>query len=179
MVPNVEETDTLPDHGEAWRLPWEVLRAGAGGCVMRCRGRLAPWELTRTIEVGDEIRVSYAYRNVGSVAHPAFWCAHPLFRYEAGMEMELAEGTSRKLFLARGSTSSKNLRWLSSGKGIEMRWDPNLTPYVSIWACNGDLGGYRQIAIEPALGGYERPGPETPMLDPGAALEWWLAIRPL
>src|SRR5438105_6531540 len=27
MVPNVEATAELPDHGEAWRLPWHVVRA--------------------------------------------------------------------------------------------------------------------------------------------------------
>jgi len=174
MVPNVEETDILPDHGEAWRLHWDVVRSG----VTRCRGQIVPWELERSIEVGEVVRVDYVYRNIGSEPHPAFWCAHPLFRYEAAMEVDLAEGTSTKIFLAKGSTRSKELRW-PSGKGIEMRWDPELTPYVSIWACNGDLGGYRQIAIEPAFGGYEGPGPDTAMLEAGAALEWWLEIRAL
>ena len=174
MVPNVNETETLPDHGEAWRLHWDVVRSG----VTRCRGRILPWELERSIDVAEIVRVDYVYRNLGAEPHPAFWCAHPLFRYEAGMEVDLAEGTSTKIFLAKGSTRSKELRW-PSGKGIEMRWDPELTPYVSIWACNGDLGGYRQIAIEPAFGGYEGPGPDTAMLEAGAALEWWLEIRAL
>ena len=30
MVPTVDATETLPDHGEAWRLPWTVDEAGAG-----------------------------------------------------------------------------------------------------------------------------------------------------
>src|SRR5213593_3804415 len=55
MVPNVEETDALPDHGEAWRLPWEVLATG----YMRCRGRLVSWELTRWVELGDAVEVRY------------------------------------------------------------------------------------------------------------------------
>ena len=178
MVPNVKETDALPDHGEAWRLRWEVLHTDADGCVMRCRGRLMPWELTRTIELGDEVRVSYVYLNAGPVPHPAFWCAHPLFRYERGMRIDLAEGASTKIFLPKSSTSSYELAW-PSGRRIEMRWDSDLTPYLSIWACNGDLGGYRQIAIEPAFGGYEGPGSETALLAPGETYEWWLAIRPL
>jgi len=49
MVPNVAATDTLPDHGEAWRLPWEVVGPG----VMRCRGQLVPWELERSISLGS------------------------------------------------------------------------------------------------------------------------------
>jgi galactose mutarotase-like enzyme len=178
MVPNVEETDTLPDHGEAWRLPWEVLRADRAVVSMRARGRIAPWVLERTIGLGEDVRVSYRYRNAGSAPHAAFWCAHPLFRYESGMKIDLAEGASTKLFLPKGSTSSYRLAW-RSGRRIEMGWDPKLTPFVSIWACNGDLGGYRQIAIEPAFGGYEGPDAETDVLAPGASLEWWLRIRAL
>src|SRR5690348_9889868 len=81
IVPNLEPTDTLPDHGEAWRLPWEVLGPG----VMRCRGRLVPWELERRILIGEAVDVEYVYRNVGESPQPAYWCAHPLFKYEPGM----------------------------------------------------------------------------------------------
>ena len=60
-----------------------------------------------------------------------------------------------------------------------MSWDAQVTPYVGIWACNGDLGGYRQIAIEPATGGADRPhlAAPPPLLDPGGELTWWLEIR--
>lgn len=169
MVPNLEATDTLPDHGEAWRLPWTVLRVDSSALSMRARGRIVPWELERTIELGEEVRVSYLYRNIGSAPHPAFWCAHPLFRYETGMS-DLAEGASTKLFLAEGSVTSYELAW-RSGKRIEVSWDPKLTPNVAIWMCNGDLGGYRQVAVEPATA--------SPLLDPGASFAWWLRIAPL
>jgi galactose mutarotase-like enzyme len=48
-----------------------------------------------------------------------------------------------------------------------------------VWACNGDLGGYHQIAIEPATGGSDHPDPAAPppQLEPGEELEWWLEIR--
>lgn len=170
MVPNLEATDTLPDHGEAWRLPWEVLQADRAAVSMRARGRVVPWELTRTIDLGEDVRVSYVYRNAGSAPHPAFWCAHPLFSYEAGMKIDLAEGTSTKLFLPKGSTSRYELAW-RSGKRIEVSWDPLLTPNVAIWMCNGDLGGYRQIAVEPSTA--------SPLLEPGASFAWWLRIAAL
>jgi hypothetical protein len=161
MVPNLEPTDTLPDHGEAWRLPWEVVGPG----VMRCRGRLVPWELERRISLGEEVEVGYTYRNVGRSPHPAYWCAHPLFKYEPGMVQDVAEGASTKLFLPRGSIDRMRL-----GR-VELRWDAALTPDVAVWICNGDLGGYRQIAVEPATA--------SPMLDPGASLSWWLRISAL
>ena len=187
MVPNVDETDTLPDHGEAWRLPCRVLRAAGIEVAMSCRGRVLPWELTRSIYLRDSLIALYAYRNVGKEPHQAYWCAHPLFKFETGMEIgvpggapDVADGKSSKLFLPRGGVDGVRLRW-RSGRGIEMSWDPALTPYVGVWICNGDLGGYRQIAIEPATGGSDRPDPAAPppVLMPGETLKWWLQIRPL
>jgi len=172
MVPNLEPTGELPDHGEAWRLPWDVLDEG----LMRCRGRLLPWELQRRIELDDAVRVAYRYRNAGTEPQLAYWCAHPLFRYEPGMEIgaevpgTLREGASTKIFLPAGSVDHIVLGW-RSGKRIEVRWDATLTPNVAIWMCNGDLGGYRQIAVEPAT--------SSPVLEPGASFAWWLRITPL
>jgi hypothetical protein len=166
MVPNLEPTATLPDHGEAWRLPWEVLERGR----MRCRGRLVPWELERSIVLGSSVEVAYKYTNVGGEPHAAYWCAHPLFKYEPGMPVgvpvpPLAEGTSTKMYLPRGSLDRVRVG------PVEVGWDPAVTPDVAIWVCNGDLGGYRQIAVEPATA--------SPLLAPGASLRWGLRIRAL
>ena len=172
MVPNLEPTDTLPDHGEAWRLPWEVIGPGA----MRCRGRLVPWELERRIELAEAVDVSYVYRNAGREPHPAFWCAHPLFKFETGMEIgapvpdQPREGESTKVHLPRGSIDRVPLGW-KTGTRIEVRWDASLTPDVAIWMCNGDLGGYRQVAVEPATA--------SPVLEPGSSFAWWLRISAL
>jgi hypothetical protein len=89
-----------------------------------------------------------------------------------------AAGTSSKLHLPPGSSSGAGLAW-ADGSAIQIAWDSTLTPYVGMWACNGDLGGYRQIAIEPATGGNDHPDPAAPppILGPGEELEWWLEIR--
>jgi galactose mutarotase-like enzyme len=153
---------------------------------MECSGVLLPWRLQRRIDLNDRaVRVEYSYRNSG--AHPmyAYWCSHILFRYEAGMVvdgvdgfMPPSEGRSAKLHLPPGSSSSARFSW-SSGSAVEIVWDSALTPYVGAWACNGDLGGYRQIAIEPATGGNDHPDPAAPppTLEPGEEREWWLEIR--
>ena len=161
MVPNLQPTGSLPDHGEAWRLPWEVMGEG----VMSCRGRLVPWELQRTIMLGESVDVAYVYRNVGEAPHAAYWCAHPLFKYQPVMDVGVDEGASTKIFLARGSVDRMRV-----GK-VELSWDPAKTPDVAIWLCNGDLGGYRQVAVEPATA--------SPILAPGASLSWWLRITPV
>jgi galactose mutarotase-like enzyme len=176
----------LPDHGEAWRLEWSVLELTNRSATMQCSGVALPWRLERRIELGDRaVRVDYAYRNEGSQPLYAYWCSHVLFRYEPDMVVEgvegfaaPAEGASSKLHLPPGSLSNARLRW-SSSPGVEIAWDPSLTPHVGVWACNGDLGGYRQIAIEPATGGSDHPDPSAPppLLGPGEQLMWWLEIR--
>jgi hypothetical protein len=171
-----QPTDTLPDHGEAWRLPWEIVAQSADGLGMSCEGRLVPWRLGRRILLGRRVELLYRYTNVGDEPHHAYWCAHPLFKFEPGMEigapvpLELAEGSSVKTFLPEGAVDHVSLGW-RSGKRIDMSWDASLTPRVAIWMCNGDLGGYRQIAVEPATA--------SPMLAPGSSLSWWLRISPL
>jgi galactose mutarotase-like enzyme len=198
MVPNVDPATypgtgpwagtQLPDHGEAWRLPWTVREESGSSTSMECSGRVLPWRLHRRIELTERaVRVTYAYRNHGPHPLYAYWCAHPLFRYEAGMEIQveggdqlarLAEGTSMKRFLRRGSVDAVRLAW-TSGAAVEEAWDSGTTPYIGIWVSNGDLGGYRQIAIEPATGGADRPhlAAPPPLLDPGGELKWWLEIR--
>jgi len=188
MVPNLEATDRLPDHGEAWRLPWTVLEASLASARTRVSGELIPWELERSLELaGGVVRAEYLLRNPGPDPLIGYWCAHPLFRYEAGMSVSvpgaerigsLAGGSSIKVHLPRGTLDRMVLGW-RSGPAVEMRWDQAKTPYVAIWACNGDLGGYRQIAVEPATGGGDGldSGAPAPMLEAGSKLSWWLEIR--
>jgi galactose mutarotase-like enzyme len=188
MVPTVEATESLPDHGEAWRLPWEVLAETPSSAFMRCAGRVVPWELSRRTDLlSDRIRVTYVYANRGDRSHRAYWCAHPLFKFERGMEIGvpggdelagLADGTSTKVFLAPGSIDRVRLGW-RSGTAIELAWDSRATPYVGVWVCNGDLGGYHQVAIEPATGGFDRPDSSEPppLLWPGEELRWWMEVR--
>jgi galactose mutarotase-like enzyme len=196
MVPNIEpnrypgpgdwEGLELPDHGEAWRLPWVVLEETASSAIMECSGRLLPWRLLRSIGLSSStVRFEYTYRNIGSQALYAYWCAHPLFGYEAGMQVEAGggfvappAGASAKVFFPPGSIDHARLAW-GSGAAVEMAWDSSVTPYVAIWSCNGDLGGYHHIAIEPATGGNDGPDPSAPppLLEPGEELSWWLELR--
>ena len=187
MVPNVDATGLLPDHGEAWRVPWVVEEQNGSSALMSCRGRVVPFELRRRIKVGDRVRLDYTYTNAGTEPHLAYWCAHPLFKFEEEMVIgvpggerlaALAGGNSIKTFLPKGSIDRVRLGW-RSGAAIELRWDPAFTPYVGVWVCNGDLGGHRQIAIEPATGGGDGPDPAAPppLLAPGETFEWWLEVR--
>ena len=185
-APSVWAGLQLPDHGEAWLLPWSVSDETSSSTTMECSGVALPWRLRRRIELkASAVRIEYTYRNSGDHPMYAYWCSHILFRYEPDMVVDGVvgfahppAGTSSKLHLPPGSSSSAGLAW-SDGSAIAIAWDPSLTPYVGVWACNGDLGGYRQIAIEPANGGNDHPDPAAPppLLEPGEALQWWLEIR--
>jgi hypothetical protein len=177
MVPNLEAVGSLPDHGEAWRVPWVVEEESGSASLMSCRGRVVPFEFRRRVSLGERVRVDYGYTNVGTKPHLSYWCAHPLFRFERGMEIgvpdgerlaQLSPGRSTKVFFPAGSIDRVRLGW-SSGSTLEIAWDVTLTPDVAVWVCNGDLLGYRQIAIEPAT--------SSTVLGPGEALEWWLEVR--
>src|SRR5438477_6586264 len=63
MVPNVEATGTLPDHGEAWRMSWEVPYLTRHPVFMRATGPLVPSILDRAIEVPDHVPPSFLYPN--------------------------------------------------------------------------------------------------------------------
>jgi galactose mutarotase-like enzyme len=188
LVPTVDRTETFPDHGEAWRLLWRTDRQSDSACQMSCDGRLLPWRLERTIELtGEGLRADYSMRNTGDRALPGYWCSHILWRYEAGMEVDVgeklmafAEGKSAKFFLPKGSVDRARLRW-RDGAGVQLLWDAAAAPHCGVWICNGDLGGYRQVAIEPATGGGDRPDSDEPppALRAGESLSWWLEIRPL
>src|SRR5260370_12621283 len=121
MVATVDATDALPDHGEAWRVAWEVVEESPSAALMRCLGRVVPWELERRIELGvRRVRVSYTYANRGAVPHHAYWCAHPLFRFEAGVGIggpgggrvaPRGGGTSAMLFLWPGAVCRGRWGW--------------------------------------------------------------------
>ena len=177
MVPNLDALGSLPDHGEAWRVPWAVEEESESTTLMSCRGRVVPFLFRRKIVVGEVVRLDYTYTNAGTGPHLAYWCAHPLFKFESGMEIgvpdgdrlaQLSPGRSTKVFFPPGSMERVRLGW-ESGAAIELVWDAGLTPDLAVWVCNGDLGGYRQIAIEPAMVGA--------VLRPGETLEWWLEVR--
>lgn len=191
LVPTVDQCAwdgvALPDHGEAWRLPWRVESASDSSCAMSCEGRLLPWRLERRIILGSEVRAEYRLSNLGPADLPGYWCSHALFRYEADMEVDVgarltqfAEGRSGKLFIPAGTVGRARLRW-RPGPAIELSWDPKVAPHCAVWICNGDLGGYHQVAIEPATGGGDRPDSDQPppILASGESLSWWLEIRAL
>lgn len=89
----------IPDHGDLWRVPWEVVEATSSTCTMRAHCFSLPLQLTRTVVVnaiaaGFRMRLDYVLCNTGTDAEPWAWCAHPLFAVEEGDRILLPESTA-------------------------------------------------------------------------------------
>lgn len=79
--PGPQHGAPLPDHGEAWALPWEVTRAAEGELTLALRGRALPYRLTRTAALSqtDTLTLHYTLENLGDEPMPYMWAAHPQF----------------------------------------------------------------------------------------------------
>lgn len=71
----------LPDHGEVWSLPWELL-IEEERIVCSVEGRALPYKLTRQTEFvnSDTVRLAYRVENQGRLPFSFMWVAHPQFR---------------------------------------------------------------------------------------------------
>ena len=74
----------VPDHGDLWRVAWEVVEATGDSNTMRAMCFSMPLELTRSMilrQIGSGWRLSlmYTLANLGSRPLPWAWSAHPLF----------------------------------------------------------------------------------------------------
>ena len=80
---------SIPDHGDLWRVPWELLNSSSMCAAFRACCFSLPLELRRATtllasESGWRLRADYLLTNTGDVPVPWSWAAHPLFTAEAG-----------------------------------------------------------------------------------------------
>ncbi|HLJ75882.1 MAG TPA: hypothetical protein VKT75_00640 [Acidobacteriaceae bacterium] len=111
-------TAVIPDHGDLWRVAWQILETAATRCTMLAKCFSLPLELVRTataerIDAVFRIRLDYRIRNIGAHTTPWAWSAHPLFAVQPGDRILLPE-------------SVKSLRVEASGggrlSGCVVRW---------------------------------------------------------
>ena len=80
----------LPDHGEAWTLPWADAGSTADAIDLELMGRALPYRLRRTLSLHDDtLSMAYALRNTGDAPLTYLWAAHPQFACEPGAEIRL------------------------------------------------------------------------------------------
>jgi galactose mutarotase-like enzyme len=79
----------LPDHGEAWSLPWTV-ETGPAFVTTRLECVVTPFVLERTARLeADILHLDYALANVGSQPEEFLWALHPLMTIHPGDRLEI------------------------------------------------------------------------------------------
>jgi len=101
-------TASVPDHGDLWRVPWELVASSSVCATLRAECFSLPLALQRTTtlvatEEGWRIRADYQLTNTGDYTAPWSWVAHPSFAVEAGDRIVLPESVYElRLAYSRG-----------------------------------------------------------------------------
>ncbi len=82
-------TAQVPDHGDLWRVKWQVLGANEDSATLRANCFSLPLQLTRSsiltrTHSGYKLELLYSLTNLGAYTVPWSWAAHPLFTALAG-----------------------------------------------------------------------------------------------
>jgi galactose mutarotase-like enzyme len=85
---------SVPDHGDLWRVPWDVQIAEPTSASFRGQCFSLPLVVDRSvsltaIEQGAKLTLDYTVSNTGNAAAPWSWAAHPLFTAAAGDRITL------------------------------------------------------------------------------------------
>jgi hypothetical protein len=83
--------EQLPDHGEAWTLPWQLIGAASeGDVVLELAGKALPYLLRRTLSLrGDTLTLAYTLANESDGRLAYLWAAHPQFACDPGATIVL------------------------------------------------------------------------------------------
>lgn len=85
----------LPDHGEAWTLPWVDVGTTAESVALELTGCALPYRLRRVLSLaGDTLTLSYTLENRGEAEFGYLWAAHPQFACEPGATIVLPPATT-------------------------------------------------------------------------------------
>jgi len=91
-VPTDSGLASVPDHGDFWQVPWEVVSQSGIELEMSANGFSLPLRFSRTLRLdGNRLRVAYALRNLSSESVEYIWSAHPLFAVEQGDRIVLPD----------------------------------------------------------------------------------------
>lgn len=107
-LPSVAECDVateagtahVPDHGDLWRVEWDVVKAEAASATLRGKCFSLPLELDRALTLvetakGWRLETKYTLTNTGAHAVPWSWAAHTLYATDEGDILELPESITQ------------------------------------------------------------------------------------
>ncbi len=95
-VKTADGSAEVPDHGDLWRVEWQVLNSTDTSITLRGDCFSLPLSLVRTVtltqsEKGYRIHADYRLTNTGSAATPWLWSAHPGYAAEEGDILQLPD----------------------------------------------------------------------------------------
>ncbi len=81
----------VPDHGEVWTMPWEVLQSsGETSVTLGVTSPSMGYRLRRTTTLrASSVLHEYELENTGEAELPWMWAAHPLFVLRAGSSLQV------------------------------------------------------------------------------------------
>jgi hypothetical protein len=128
---------TIPDHGDLWRVPWQVLDSSEDSATLRAKCFSLPLQLTRSLiltesAAGWKLQLLYSLTNLGAYRVPWSWSAHPLFAVEAGDRVVLPdhiqtfrlEGSARGRLGANGDSVAWPVVSLRDRADVDLRLIP-------------------------------------------------------
>lgn len=124
----------VPDHGDLWRVAWEVVASDETSVTLRGECFSLPLVLERTLTLtesakGWRLRADYTVTNTGSHPAPWSWAAHTLYATEPGDVIELPptvtalrlEGSGGGRLGRSGSTVAWPIAQLAQGGETDLR----------------------------------------------------------
>ena len=196
----------LPDHGEAWCMPWSVDGGAWANGVLRTmtRLRLSPFHFERTLELQEnEVRLSYQLHNQGEAEEAYLWAIHPLLSLQPGDRLELPSSTRALLSgeawidaldsdVPEGNCSKVFAAPLREGKAaihnpvtkdrLEFEWNPAENNTLGLWLTRGGWHGHHHLALEPTNGqpdalALAAARKRCGMVGPLSSVTWQLCLR--
>jgi len=166
----------LPDHGEAWSVPWEIDLGAFGHGALKTSLFLpvSPLYFERSIHLcGNEIHLEYLLENHGCGSEEFLWAMHPLLPADDGSRLRLTAEAEQYL---SGASWIEGLAFESGGPAcakafagplregnatlvnnhgrhrISFEWDTTRNDMLGLWLTRGGWCGYHHVALEPANG---------------------------
>jgi galactose mutarotase-like enzyme len=183
MLPTIDASGDLPDHGEVWALAWNA--EALDDHRLRCwvDGRALPYRLVRDLELSSS-SVTLDYELSAARPFPVLWAAHPQFVLDPdGTQLRLpaaagelldvdggarvataalvdpleavVAGRGRKLYVDPDARAGTATLADRRGPWLRLTWDPHELPYLGIWIDHGAYASRPVIAIEPSSGYYD------------------------
>ena len=198
---------TLPDHGEAWQVPWalDATAWSRGEIKTSVKLLVSSLKFERTLRLeGDEVIADYSLVNLGPQPEQFLWAMHALLAIQPGDQLELTnearkflvrepwlhslefgdrEPACAKVFAGPLREGRAGVRSANSGDGLEIRWDTKANPLLGIWLTRGGWHGHEHLALEPTNGApdalAEAAASATPplMLASLASAKWRVQIH--